>query len=339
MAIKINRLGTFGGMPVDEAVLESDTGVTVHLMNWGVTVRDWQVPVDGGTRGVVLGFDSFAPYPEHSPHLGSLAGRVANRIRGAHFALDGVEFPLAANEAGNMLHGGSQGLGRQIWAMAPDEGANAVRFTLVSPDGHMGFPGTVTFEALYTLKGNRLTLELSGMPDRPTPISLVQHIYFNLGLTESILDHSVHMPSAVARTLVGPDLVPNGVIAPVAGTVDDFTAARTMRDASGAGHDFDLNYVLATGRDPLQPVAVATGEDGALTLKLWSDRPGLQFYNGVWTDISVPGLGRRRYGKHSGLCFEDQMFPDALHNAHFPDIICTPDAPYRHRCEMEIAAA
>ena len=68
-----------------------------------------------------------------------------------------------------------------------------------------------------------------------------------------------------------------------------------------------------------------------------TDRPALQLYNSVWSNVAVPGLGGRRYGKHSGFCLEDQMYPDALHHAHFPSIIVSPDQPYSHWCEFEIA--
>jgi aldose 1-epimerase len=77
--------------------------------------------------------------------------------------------------------------------------------------------------------------------------------------------------------------------------------------------------------------------DKDLTLKLWTDRPGVQVYNGVWTDIPVPGLGGKNYGKHAGLCLEDQAFADAVHNPHFPNVIYSPERPYRHWCEFEIA--
>jgi len=336
MTIKVGGAGDFGGRRVDEAALESESGVFVHLMNWGVTVRDWRVPVEGGQRQVVLGFEDFDPYPEHSPHLGSLAGRVANRIAGGRFSLDGVWYQLDRNEGGNCLHGGSEGLGRQVWEMETDSAANAVCFSHKSPDGAMGFPGNVAFSATYALSGHRLSLEIVGMPDRPTPISLVQHIYFNLGLAGSVLDHRVEMPYSVARTETDDDLVATGVIRPVQGTEFDFRSGRPLRDAAGKPQSFDLNYVLATGRPAEAPVVVASGEDGALGLRLWTDRPGLQFYNSVWTDIAVPGHGGRRYGRHSGLCFEDQMWPDAVNQPHFPDIICTPDRPYRHWCAIEI---
>ena len=331
------KIGAFGGKAVEEIVLESDTGVRVALINWGVVVRDWQVPIAGKQRHVVLGFDTFEPYPDHSPCFGALVGRVANRIKDSRFILDGTTYTLPPSEGPNHLHGGNEGLGRLVWDMEADGAACAARFSLVSPDGAMGYPGTVWFEATYTLAGNRLRLEMSATPDRPTPISLIQHQYFNLGETDTVLDHVVHLPDAVARTVAGPGLIQTGVIVPVANTIDDFLTPRNMHFGAGRGIAYDVNYVLKTNRDTSDPVAVVTGEDGAVTFKLYSAQPAVQFYNGVSTDVKVPGLAGRRYGKYSGFCLEDQMYPGALNNAHFPSIICTPEAPYRHWCEIEIA--
>lgn len=336
MAIAVAGAGTFEGRRVDEAVLESGTGVSVALLNWGVTVRDWRVPVEGTLRPVVLGFETFDPYPQHSPHFGSLAGRVANRIAGARFTLDGETFTLPANLGPNTIHGGPDGLGRTVWNLEPDSAANAVRFTHKSPHGHMGFPGNLDLSATYTLSENTLTLDLFATTDRPTPLSLVQHHYFNLGTGSDVLDHAVKIP-ATARSAVDENLIPSGALLPVYDTQYDFRAGRTLRDASGAPVPYDVNLVLPTRRASDAPIAEVTGPDGALTLKLWSDRPGLQLYNGVTTDCPVPGLNGRRYGQYSGLCLEDQKYPGALAHAHFPSIIITPDTPYRHRCVIEIA--
>ncbi len=329
-------IGMHAGKPVEEVVLESATGARIALINWGVVVRDWQVPVAGKPRSVVLGFETFDPYPAHSPYFGALVGRVANRIRNSTFTLNGKTYSLPPGEGPNHLHGGPEGIGRQVWDMEIDSAANAVKFTHVSPDGAMGYPGMVRFEATYRLEGNSLYLEMTGMPDRPTPISLVQHQYFNLGETDTVLDHLVHVPDGVARTAAGPDLIQTGAIVPVANTIDDFLNPRSMRFGAGRGINYDLNFVLRAGRDPADPVAIVTGEDGALTLKLYSGKPAVQFYNGVGTDVPVPGLGGRRYGNNSGFCLEDQMYPGALHNPHFPNIICTPDRPYHHWNEIEI---
>src|SRR5690606_35832023 len=111
MAIAVSAFGDYQGKRVDQFRLVSDTGVSVDLINYGVVVRDWRVPVKGGERSVVLGFDHFDAYPEQSPHFGSLAGRVANRIQGASFTLDGKTHQLPPNDGPLHLHGGSEGLG------------------------------------------------------------------------------------------------------------------------------------------------------------------------------------------------------------------------------------
>lgn len=332
MGVTVEGFGTFEDKRVDQFRLTSDTGVEVDILNWGVVVRDWRVPVAGGLRRVVLGFDGFDAYPAHSPHFGSLAGRVANRIKNASFEIDGATYHVPDNFHGHSLHGGPEGLGRVLWTGEADSAANAVRFTHFSPDGHMGYPGNVSFSATYTLSGNRLRLELAARADRRTPINVVQHQYFNLGTGSDVLDHRYQL-SAPAYTALGEHLIPTGAILPVAGTDWDFNQPRTLRDAAGRPIDYDGNLVLATGRRFEDPVAVVTGPDGALTLKLYTDRPGLQFYNGVWTDVRAEG---KVFGKHAGFCLEDQDYPDSVHQPHFPSIIYGPDRDYAHRCDIEI---
>jgi aldose 1-epimerase len=335
MAISVSTFGTHEGKRVDQFRLESDTGSVVEIIGFGVVVRDWQVPVQGGRRGVVLGLNDLDAYVEHSPHLGAIAGRVANRIAGSRFTLEGKTYDLVANHGPNSLHGGPDGLGRQVWQGETDEAANSVTFTHFSPDGHMGYPGNVTFTAKYTLTGNRLRLDLAADADRNTPISLVQHQYFNLGTTDTVLDH-LYRFEASAYTEVDEDLIPSGAILPVDGTKWDFRDAKTMRDAGGKPIEYDGNIVLDDRHDAAKPVAVVKSPEGDLTLQFWTDRPGLQVYNGVTTDIPVPGLNGKHYGQHSGFCLEDQAFPDALHRPYFPNIIYGPDRPYRHWCEIEI---
>ena len=335
MAVTVRDFGEHEGQRVDAFTLTSEAGVEVDIMSYGVVVRDWRVPVAEGLRSVVLGFEEFAPYPTHSPYFGAIAGRVANRIARAEFELEGKSYRLPVNEGDYCLHGGPRGLGQQVWTAEPDSAGNAVRFSHHSPDGAMGFPGTVEFTATYRLEGKALSLELAAMPDRPTPISLVQHQYFNLGTTDTVLDHRFQLEGH-AYTEVSPNLIPTGAILPVAGTKWDLRRPRTLREPDGTPVAYDGNLALATGRRLEDPIATVFAPDDSLTLHLWSDRPGLQFYNGVYTNIPVPGLGGSNYKFFSGFCLEDQAFPDALHNPHFPSIIHTPDRPYSHWCRFEI---
>jgi aldose 1-epimerase len=336
MSISVSTFGHLNGKRVDQFKLRSDTGVEVDLISYGVTVRDWRVPVGGKLRSVVLGFEKFEDYPAHSPHFGSLAGRVANRVKDASFEIDSALYKLVPNAGTLQLHGGSEGLGRQVWDGEPDEANNAVRFTHFSPDGAMGYPGNVHFTAVYTLKGNRLRLDLSATTDKATPISLVQHQYFNLGDSDDVLDHTISVASS-AYTQLGEDLAPTGAILPSSGSIYDLRAPRTMREGDGNGIAYDIGMVLDHSRDLSEAFASVTSPNKDLTLRIWSDRPGVQVYNGVWTNVPVPGLNGRLYGKFSGFCLEDQNLADAVHNPHFPNVIHTPDRPYSHWCEIEIA--
>lgn len=333
MSVTTDAFGSFEGKRVDQFKLTSDTGVEVDLISWGVVVRDWRVPTKGALRSVVLGFEQFDSYPAASPYFGSIAGRVANRINNGRFTLDGKTYELAKNFGPHTLHGGPDGLGRQVWAGEIDSANNAVRFTHHSPDGAMGFPGNVDFAVTYTLTGNTLRLDIAAKADRRTPINVVQHQYFNLGGTTDILDHTYRI-AAGAHTELGEMLIPTGAILPSAGSIWDFRAGRTMRDAAGAPVDYDGNVVLDTGRNFADPAAIVTAPDTGLTLKLYTERPGLQVYGSVWTDASAEG---KHYGKHSGFCLEDQDLPDAVNHPHFPSTIYGPDRDYSHRVDIEIA--
>ena len=337
--VKVGTFGNFGGKRVDQFTLTSSSGVEVDIINWGVVVRDWRVPVKGSPRSVVLGLTNFDDYPKHSPHLGALAGRVANRIAGSSFVLDGKTYTLASNEKGNTLHGGPEGIGRLVWDAQPDDATNSVSFTLDSPDGAMGFPGNVKMKATYRLDGNTLRLELGATTDRATPVSLVQHQYFNLGTGTDILDHTYWFATN-ATTNNNPDtLIPTGDIIEARPTTKwDFRTPKTLRNGSGQPVGYDGNLVIDAGYDRTQPIAIVEAPDKDLTLKLWSDRPGLQFYNALTTNVPAGiGLGGKTYGQYSGFCLEDQAFPDAVHHPHFPNIIITPDKPYAHWCAFEIA--
>ncbi|HVW91768.1 MAG TPA: aldose epimerase family protein [Devosia sp.] len=339
MGISARPFGEYRGKPVEAFRLVSDTGAEVEIISYGAIVRSWQAPLPGaGKREVALGYESLEHYVGYNQHFGAIAGRVANRIAGASFTLDGQTYRLPANDHGNTLHGGPEGLGMQVWSAQPDEATNGLRLSFSSPDGAAGFPGKVDITASYRLYGNRLSLELAALPDRRTPIALVQHQYFNLGTTDDVLDHHFTI-NASARSEVDGDLVPTGAILPVKGGDYDFRTGHVLRKADGSPLDCDLNLVLATDRNPSDPIATVRGPDGALTLKLWSDRPAVQLYNSVNIrgTIPVPGLEGRQYRQYAGFCLEDQMYPDALHQPHFPSIIVSPEKPYRHFSMFEVA--
>ena len=116
---------------------------------------------------MVLGFDSLTPYQDGtSPYFGAIVGRVANRIAGAAFSLNGKQFVVSANERGNCLHGGNRGFDKRWWKAEPlqtPEG-EALRLTYTSPNGAL---------APFRCQALRAVSSLTAL-NQPQPLRLYQ---------------------------------------------------------------------------------------------------------------------------------------------------------------------
>jgi aldose 1-epimerase len=317
------------GRPVEEVTLES-AEAAVSILSFGCVTRDWRVDGAEGTLPMVLGFPRLEDYLHHSRSHGAVVGRVANRTGDASFALDGGHYALTANDGVNHLHGGATGLGRRIWEMETDTAANTLYLFYRSPDGEEGYPGNVDFAITFRLEGPRLICEMAGTPDRPTPISLANHNYYNLGGSGTVKDHLLW---ADARDYTPSDaaLIPTGEIRSLEGTGLDFSTEREIGDAA-----LDLNLVLDPGRDRKRPAARARCPRSGRRLELWTDEPGLQLFDASAMTIAVPGHDGQSYGPFAGFCLEAQHFPDSLHQPDWPSIIATPESPYFQRLVVEI---
>jgi aldose 1-epimerase len=333
MSVDLRTFARLDGAEIREAVLESEAA-RVSILSLGCILRDWRVAA-AGNLPVTLGFDALEPYLGPARSFGIVAGRVANRIAQARFPLEGRMVHVTASEPPHALHGGATGLGGRIWDMEADAAACAVRLSYRSPDGEEGFPGAVDFSVAIRLDGATLTYEMEGRPDRPTPINLAQHSYWNLDGGGDALGHLLRM-EADACTPTGPDLIPTGDIGPVAGGPADFREARTMTGPNGAPTPLDLNLVLREGLGD-RPAAVLDSPRSRLRLELRTDRPGLQLYNAPTLSLDARGHDGARYGPYAGICLEPQGFPDAVNRPGFPSILHDPDRPYRQRLALTIA--
>jgi aldose 1-epimerase len=331
----MDSFGALDGADIQRAVIDGGEGARVELIGFGARLRDWRVQVAGAWRPVVLGYDDLGSYLGDQYFFGAIAGRVANRIGGAQFHLGGRDYRLASNEGRNHLHGGPQGFYRRLWALEADSTTNTVRASLTSEEGDMGYPGRLDVTVDFRLEGHRLTHDMRATTSAPTPVNIVQHHYFNLMGGGDVLDHRLQI-AADRITPCDDELIPTGELAPVEGTRFDFRDGRSFREAAGGEAPYDQNFALRADRDPAEPVATVTAPDDSLRLRLWTDQPGLQVYNGAYVDDAA-GLDGAVYGRFAGLCLEDQGFPDAVNKAGFPSVIVTPDAPYAHRSVIEIA--
>lgn len=318
---------TADGLTVDQVVLES-ADAAVSIIGLGAVVRDWRIDGPSSSLPMVLGFPSVEAYERHSRSHGAVCGRVANRIKDARFTLDGKEVLLTPNEGPNQLHGGPGGLGGRVWDLEVDGAAAELRF--VSPDGDQGFPGRVEFAVRYWLEGRKLVCEMRAQPDRPTPINLANHNYYNLAGAGTVKDHVLWV-DAESYTRTDDALIPTGEVVPVEGTHLDFRTPRETGDAR-----LDQNLVLRPDRDLGQPAARAECPRTGVRLELWTAEPGLQLFNASEMVIDTVGHDGQSYGRYAGLCLEAQHHPDSVHHPDWPSVIRTPEHPYFQRLEVAI---
>ncbi|EPS66431.1 aldose 1-epimerase family protein, partial [Genlisea aurea] len=305
----------------------------------------------GKLADVVLGFDSLEPYQKgEAPYFGCIVGRVANRIRDGKFTLDGIEYSLPINKPPNSLHGGHKGFDKVIWEVAEYKHGDtpSITFKYHSIDGEEGcYPGDVSFTATYTLVSRAaLRLDMEGVPqNKPTPISLAQHTYWNLAGHDSgkILHHTIKI-SGHHITPADGNIVPTGEISPVADTPFDFTAENTTigsRIQEVVGIGYDHNYVLENGGEEkssgLKHAAKLRDPTSSRTLNLWTNAPGMQFYTANYVN-GIVGKGGAVYEKHSGCCLETQGFPNAINESRFPSVVVRPGEKYKHSMLFEFSA-
>jgi aldose 1-epimerase len=348
MNLERRRFGTTpGGTNVDLFTLVNDGGTEARIATLGATLTALRTPDRDGRPGdVALGFDALEPYLGSHPHFGSTAGRVANRIGGARFALEGRQYALRANAGRNHLHGGPGGFHAAVWEAAEvsGDGEVGVRLSRTSPDGEEGYPGNLLAVVTYTLTNeDELRIDFRATADRTTVVNLTHHSYFNLrdGGASGVLEHELEL-AASHYTPVDAESIPTGEIAPVAGTPLDFrtpTAIGARIDALGGDPGgYDHNYALDPS-DAVPRFAARVREPrSGRVMEVWTTQPGIQLYTGNYLDGSFVGRGGVPYRKRCGLCLETQHFPDAPNQPRFPPIILRAGERYAHRASYRFRA-
>lgn len=318
---------------IEECRIE-DGDVSLSILNYGAITRGWWVPCDGQSVPVVLGYDDPQRYLEDKCYLGAVVGRIANRTAGGRLPLGGDAFQLSQNEGANHLHGGYDALHRRFWAMEPDTARRRVRLTYRSADGEEGYPGTADIEVTVSLDGKRVMYDMRATVDRPTPINLAQHNYYNLMGQGVIWQHRLRCV-ADRMTPVGEGGIPTGVVEPADGTRFDYRNGSTFAQNDEALQGTDVNLVLPDNREPAQPTALVTAPNG-LCLRMWSDQPGLQLYTASALNGTGGAHGLQTLAPFHGFCLEPQGFPNAVNEPGFPSVLVTPEMPYRQRLTVEI---
>lgn len=334
---------TAEGVIVEEFTLANPGGASARVITFGAIVSDLRMPDRQGRHASVVREikPSEQGFQRGFPQSAAVFGRVANRIAGARFTLDGREYQVTRNNGKNHIHGGARNFSKVVWLAEPGTDPNlpSVRLTYVSADGEEGFPGRLTTTVTYTLTpANTLRIDYHATTDKPTPINLTNHAYFNLAGGGDALEHEL-MLNAARYTVVDAELIPTGEIRAVAGSPLDFTKTMPLGARAAAlapGVRYDHNFVInrPAGDASLIMAARVREPRSGRVMEVWTTEPGVQLYTSPLTPHPADAPAPRE----GFLCLETQHYPDSINHPHFPSTILRPGQEFRSTTEFRFSA-
>jgi len=343
--------------------LQGAGGLKLEVSDFGGRlVRCWAPDRKGVLADVTLGWNSVSEYEKNGFCVGTLIGRVGNRIRDGRFSLDGREWRLAINETSPAprhcnLHSGPVGWDAKVWrarAFAERDAASkpvpGLELTLVSPDGDMGFPGTVTCVVTYrVLPDNTWSVDYQATTDRPTVVNPTHHSYWNLAgeASGNVLGQELQIfADQYMKTDAG--LIPTAT-ASVKGTGFDFTERRAIGARSGwmsacaeiacTDNWYDHNFVLRGKTGEMKPAATMYDPASGRKMEVWTTEPCLQMYGAQNMDgtLNAKAAGKK-LPQYAGLALETQHAPDSPNHPEWPTVVLKPGETFRSTTEYRFTA-
>jgi len=318
------------GTPVELYTIKNGT-LEVQITTFGARVVSILTPDrNGKVANIALGYDNLESYLADKTFFGSIVGRYGNRIAFGKFSIDGHTYQIPTNDGANALHGGPVGFSQLPWT--GHEIPDGVEMTLISKDGDMGFPGTLTVHVKYTVAHNALRIDYTATTDKTTIVNVTNHTYFDLSGegSGSILNEQMTI-NADGFTPIDSGLIPTGAIAPVEGTPFDFRKPTVIGARIGVdneqlklGGGYDHNWVLNGVNGQMKLAAKAYDPASGRVLTVTTTQPGVQFYSGNFLAAAIPGHEGHAYPKRSGFCLETQHFPDSPNHKNFPSTLLKP---------------
>jgi len=335
MNIKEKKFGVLSNGKTIKLYTLTAGDLKFSLTNFGAAWTSLIVPSKKGIDDdILLGYSAFDGYLNNKPYIGVTVGRFANRIKGASFSLFDKIYNIDANEGENCLHSGRRGFDKLVWKSdiyEENEGVY-VRFELDSPDGESGFPGNLKAVVSYGLtKSNEIICDYRAKSDKPCPVNLTNHAYFNLageGKTD-ILSHEVNLYSS-SYVEIDDSSIPTGRLISVDGTDFDFRKRRKIKIDDKPFNGYDHCFTIDGEKEQLRPCADVYETVSGRCMKLFTTQPGVQFYTGNFLD-NITGKQGSVYGKHSGFCLETQHYPDTPNQKDFPQCTIMPGQGYHEK--------
>ncbi|RZQ52781.1 galactose-1-epimerase [Pseudoalteromonas phenolica] len=301
--------------------LKNNNGMQVVVSDFGARLCSIIFLTCDGPQEMLMHYQDENQFFEDPFYVGTICGRVANRIGRGRFGYDGQIYQYSQNEGEHCLHGGEQSIDKRFWQIT-EQLPSSVTLTLSSPDGDNGFAGNVNIQVTYRLfEDNKLEIEICANTDKATPLNLTNHAYFNLA-EHSALDLELCID---AESVLEKDAgnIPTGKLIKVdesklAASKFDFREPKSLQQAG----DLDHYFVFHKAPQGMRLVAQLVSKNNGVRLSVFSDQNGLQCYMGGF--LSAP------FSPYSGVCLELHNYPDALNHEQFDSILVQPEQQYKN---------
>ena len=165
-----------------------------------------------------------------------------------------------------------------------------------------------------------------------TIVGPTNHCYFNLsGLDARDLTLRITTPCCTGKSPIG---AADGSVKNVSGTPEDFTSARTLRQAMDSDPGFfaqqpagyDTYYIF--DQNGMQMNAELSCAENGRRMQVWSDAPGMVLYTPAGRDPE-PGKNGGTYGSgYTGVCLQPGNIPNATNCPTYASPLCRKGETY-----------
>ncbi len=324
----------FGKLPdgseVNRYTITNRFGESAGLLDFGATIHDVTVlDKDGKLGDVVLGAPADAI--AQCTYMGSIIGRYSGRVPGGKCMIDGKPHQLEQNLGEDFCHGASGNYARKLFN-GQCTGDDTVTFTLLD-QGEGGFGDQMDVTVTYTFSDDHcLRLTIAMTAHETTIVGPTNHCYFNLSdLDARDLTLRITTPCCTGKSPIG---AADGSVKNVSGTPEDFTSARTLRQAMDSDPGFfaqqpagyDTYYIF--DQNGMQMNAELSCAENGRRMQVWSDAPGMVLYTPAGRDPE-PGKNGGTYGSgYTGVCLQPGNIPNATNCPTYASPLCRKGETY-----------
>lgn len=296
--------------------------IEVKALNYGGVITSFKLY--GSDKNIVVAYEDKSLYKDNPFYLGSHVGPVAGRIKDGQFEMDGETIQLEVNDNGNHLHGGSTRLD-QIFFDAlyeDDDRFPALVFiqTVDYDDTDSGYKGQVKYIITMKLVANTLMINHKAFPTHKMPFNMVNHMYFNLNQSDSVLDHIMEVDASNVLEL-DENMAYTGQLIPVVNTAFDFRAAHIIGHRIKKGHtqfeftrNIDHFFVLQDKK-----ALTLFDPDSQQALNITTTGDGMVLYLANYFDEKFVNETGNKARNQSAIAVEPCHFPLNIGKDHFYD--------------------